>query len=56
MNMNENIGSFYADAVDATAAWLTDSDGYMVARCVIFNDVMDCDTGDTFRLAERQYA
>lgn len=47
--------SFYSDAVDASAAWLTDSDGMIVARCVIFNDVTDED-GKTWRLAERQYS
>lgn len=47
--------SFYSDAVDASAAWLTDSDGMIVARCVIFNNVTDED-GKTWRLAERQYS
>lgn len=47
--------SFYADAVDASAAWLTDSDGMIVARCVIFNDVRD-EEGKSWRLAERQYS
>lgn len=47
--------SFYADAVDASAAWLTDSDGMIVARCVIFNDVRD-ENGKSWRLAERQYS
>jgi hypothetical protein len=46
---------FYADAVDASAAWLTDSDGMIVARCVIFNDVID-EEGKSWRLAERQYS
>lgn len=47
--------SFYADAVDASAAWLTGSDGMIVARCVIFNDVRD-ENGKSWRLAERQYS
>ena len=51
----EDQYSFYADAVDASAAWLTDSDGMIVARCVIFNDVRD-EEGKSWRLAERQYS
>lgn len=51
----EDQYSFYADAVDASAAWLTDSDGMIVARCVIFNDVRD-EEGESWRLAERQYS
>lgn len=52
--MNDGYSSFYVDAVDATAAWLEDSDGDMVARCVIYNHVTDED-GNVWRLAERQY-
>lgn len=51
----EDQYSFYADAVDASAAWLTDSDGMIVARCVIFNNVRD-EEGKSWRLAERQYS
>lgn len=55
--MNDGYGSFYSDAVNATAAWLEDAEGYMVARCVIYNDVHEYnDTGKVWRLAERQYA
>lgn len=46
---------FYTNAVDATAAWLEDEDGCLVARCVIFNRVKD-ERGNIWRLAERQYA
>lgn len=54
--MNDGYSTFYVDAVDATAAWLEDSDGYMVARCVIYNDVHEYNgTGKIWRLAERQY-
>ena len=45
---------FYTNAVDASAACLENADGYIVARCVIFNDVHD-DEGNSYRLAERQY-
>jgi len=47
--------SFYVDAVKAKAAWLENSEGQIVARCVIFTDVED-DEGNTYRLAERQYS
>ena len=46
---------FYANAVDASAAYLRNADGYIVARCIIFNSVTD-EYGDTWRLAERQYS
>lgn len=47
--------SFYEDAVDASAAYLTNDDGGIVARCVIFNKCTDQD-GKVWRLAERQYS
>lgn len=50
----KGFSSFYVDAVNATAAWLTDSEGYMAARCVVFNKVYD--GNKEYRLAERQYA
>ena len=48
--------SFYVDAIDASAACLKDSDGYIVARCIIYNEVFVDSTGEVLRLAERQYA
>ena len=45
---------FYTNSVDASAAYLRNADGNIVARCVIFNDVHD-DEGNSYRLAERQY-
>ena len=48
--------NFYRDSVKAKAAYLTDSEGLIVARCIIFTEVRDEDTGETYRLAERQYA
>ena len=50
--------SFYENAVEAKAAYLTDGDGDIVARCVIFTNVMDDDdpTAKPLRLAERQYS
>lgn len=53
---DEDYSSMYVDAVDSHAAWLTDKDGLMFARCVIFDEVHDETTGKTLRLAERQYA
>lgn len=52
---SEGQWEFYCDAVDAKAAYLTDCDGKVVARCVVFTDVTDED-GKTWRLAERQYS
>ena len=48
--------SFYADAINASAACLRDSDGYIVARCIIYNEVVVDSTGEVLRLAERQYS
>lgn len=47
--------SFYADSVDASAAWLEDEDGATLARCIIFNKATNS-AGQVMRLAERQYA
>lgn len=47
--------SFYKESVTSRAAWLEDSDGYVKARCVIYDNVKDED-GNTWRLAERQYS
>ena len=41
---------------DASAAYITNHDGKIMARCVIYNDVRNDYTGETYRLAERQYA
>ena len=46
---------FYMYAVRAKAAYLTDEDGRIVARAVLFTDVTDQD-GRKWRLLERQYA
>jgi hypothetical protein len=46
---------FYTDAVNATAAWLTNGNGDMVARCVIYNEVHESGSDKVWRLAERQY-
>lgn len=52
---DKGFDTFYSKCVDAKAAsiWI---DGKMYARCVIFTNVKNLDTGETMRLAERQYA
>lgn len=52
---DEEYFSFYENAVDSSAAYLTNTDGDIVARCIIYNHVKDC-RGNVYRLAERQYA
>lgn len=47
---------FYSESVSAKAAYMEDANGKILARCVIFDEVKDDDTGEIFRLAERQYA
>lgn len=51
---NKGYHTFYK-FVDASAAWLENAEGKIVARCVIYNKVYN-DNGECFRLAERQYA
>lgn len=47
--------SFYEESVDAKAAYLLDQDGYVLARAIIFTDVID-QYGKKWRLLERQYS
>jgi len=53
---HEDQWSFYCDSVKAHAAWLENKDGDVMARCVIFDECKQKDTGKVFRIAERQYA
>lgn len=53
--VDEDVHTFYNDAVRAKAAYLTNDDGKVVARAVIFTDVYD-EEGNTYRLCERQYS
>ena len=46
---------YYRDSVKAKAAYLENSEGYIVARCIIFPEVYD-ENGKVWRLAERQYS
>lgn len=54
--VDEDRAEFYTNSVDAKAAYLTNVDNKIVARCIIFTHVEDCDTGEILRLAERQYS
>ena len=53
--MDEGYYDFYKNAVDASAAYIENKDGKVIARCIIYNNVKDQD-GRIWRLAERQYA
>lgn len=53
--VGRNRHAFYENSVDAKAAYLLDKYGYVLARAVIFTDVMDSD-GKKWRLLERQYS
>lgn len=48
---------FYQEAIDAHAAYITDStNGLIVARCIIYDKVYNDDESKVYRLAERQYS
>ena len=47
---------FYRDSVDASAAYLRNNDGKIIARCIIFNKVYEEGSSKIWRLAERQYS
>lgn len=53
--VNRSLYGFYRDYVDASAAYLENSEGKVIARCIIFNEVFDED-GKVWRFAERQYS
>lgn len=46
---------FYRDSVDAKAAYLTDREGMILARAILFTDVTD-QFGNKHKLLERQYS
>ena len=54
--VNRDQHYFYENAVEAKAASLNNEDGEIVARCIVFTDVKDIETGEHLRLAERQYS
>lgn len=47
---------FYRDAVKAKAAYTTDKDGRILARCILFTEVREKGSDKIWRLAERQYS
>ena len=49
------LSSFYSDAVKAKAAYLTNKNGKVIARAVIYTAAKDED-GKVWRLCERQYS
>lgn len=54
--VDDGYWTFYRDAVDAKAAYLTNSYGEIVARCIVFQEVHECGSDKIWRLAERQYS
>lgn len=54
--IDQGLHQFYSDAVDASAAYLEDESGMIIARCIIFNKVYEEGSDKVWRLAERQYA
>ncbi len=54
--VDRELHDFYTESVDANAAYLTNEEGKVIARCVIYNRVMDQGRKKIWRLAERQYA
>ncbi len=53
--VDKGFHDFYKHAVKASAAYLENEDGRIIARCIIYNEVKDQD-GKVWRLAERQYS
>ena len=54
--VNRNYHSYYENCVKAKAAYLTNEDDMIVARCIIFPEVHVAGSDKVLRLAERQYA
>lgn len=54
--IDQGLHQFYSDAVDASAAYLEDESGMIIARCIIFNKVYEEGSDKVWRMAERQYA
>lgn len=52
---DKGYDGFYLN-MKASAACLCNDSGYIIARCIVFNEVIDYTTGQVLRLAERQYA
>jgi hypothetical protein len=54
--VDDGFEDFYEENVEAHAAYLTDEDDMVVARCVIFDEVCVEGSDKVYRLAERQYS
>ena len=54
--VDDGFEDFYEENVEAHAAYLTDEDDMVVARCVIFDEVCVVGSDNVYRLAERQYS
>lgn len=53
---NNGQYEFYVESIDASAACLRNDEGDILARCIIYNNVHNENTGEVLRLAERQYS
>lgn len=53
--VNEGQHLFYENAVNASAAYLTNANGDIIARAILFNEVWDEDN-NKYRYLERQYS
>ena len=53
--VDRGLHDFYRNSVKTKAAYMTDGDGMIIARCIIFTEVFD-EEGKVWRYAERQYA
>lgn len=52
---DKDYHSFYSDFVDASACWLENAEGEIIARCIRYNQVKNKNNSAVVRLAERQY-
>lgn len=52
---DEDREDFYINGVKAKAAYLTNEEGLIVARCIVYTECFD-KSGKVWRLAERQYS
>ena len=53
--VDKGYHNFYKYSVNASAAYLENEEGKVIARCIIYNEVEDQDR-KIWRLAERQYS
>ena len=53
---DKDRSEFWENAVSAKAASIVNDDGRILARCVVWTDVFNSDTGERIRYADRQYS